>query len=249
MTEAIATVPVNDEATLALLGGSAYEGQENYIASPNYFTCVWRKSGDAAKDAAAAAGFKIEKGVIVFGYTKAGSFELFRPFQFYLVAATPIFNQKDDQGKVIKTALEAPDDSWNEGYTALLVAKQGKSLIPMVATVGRFDGGMGKAIKQARLKVQDYAKPDLRDRGDQFAVAAGIAAVPYRVVFTLAATEEEGKKGAYLKGNVSGRPATQDDVDILEHNEVTDPSSVFYKDFKECFKVYQGEVNKAKAGE
>lgn len=245
MTESLATAPTTDDA-LALLGGSGYEGQENYIPSAKYFTNVWRKSGDQAKDAAGAAGYKIDKDTVIFGYTNAGSFEFMRPFQFYLVDSAPCFNIKNEEGKSVRLVAQVPDgdpetNKFKEGFIALLVARQGKTLVPMVATVGRFEGGLGKAIKTARLKVQDYAKTDLIDRGEQFRVAAGIQWRPFRVLFTLSATPEDGDKGPYLKGNATGRPATQEDVDIIEYNEVTDKTSIFWKDFEECRKVYLAE--------
>jgi hypothetical protein len=244
MTESLA--PVGSDDALALLGGSGYEGEANYIPSAKYFTNVWAKSGEQAKDSAGAAGYKIDKDTVIFGYTNAGSFEFMRPFQFYLIDSLPCFNIKDEDGKSIRLVGQVPPgdpntNKFKDGYVALLVARQGKTLVPMVATVGRFEGGLGKAIKTARLKVQDYAKSDLIDRGDQFRVAAGIAAKPFRCLFTLSASVEEGAKGKYLKGNVTARPATQDDVDIFEYNEVTDKASIFSKDFAECFKVYAAE--------
>lgn len=244
MTETLATVAPDD--ALALLGGSGYEGADKYIPSAKYFTNVWAKSGEQAKDAAGAAGYKIDKDTVIFGYTNAGSFEFMRPFQFYLIDSLPCFNIKDEDGKSVRLVAAVPPgdpdtEKFKDGFIALMVARQGKTLVPMVASVGRFEGGLGKAIKTARIKVQDYAKPDLIDRGEQFRVAAGIKAVPFRVLFTLSAVVEDGAKGKYLKGNVTGRPATQDDVDILEYNEVTEKSSNFSKDFAECVKVYAAE--------
>lgn len=253
MTETLAPAKSRDEDALALLGGSAYEGQDNYIPSAAFFTCVWAKSGEAAKDAAGAAGYKIGKDDVVFGYTKAGSFEFMRPFSFYLINSEPCFNIKDEEGKSVRLVSEVPPndsdaDKFREGYVALLVAVQGRTLVPLVATVGRFEGGLGKAIKTARVKVQDYKRPDLAERGEQFAIAAKVKAVPYRVQFTLSARPEDGEKGRYLKGTVTSRPVVQSDLDILEANDVTDFNSNFFKDFKETAAAYQAEIARIKSG-
>jgi len=249
MTEALDT-PVAAPSALDLLGGAGYQGESNYIAAPNYFSMVWKKSGDDAQVAAKASGLDTSKGNLLFAYTRGGVFNFLTPFNFYLVGTTEVFNLTDKKGNSLEYGSKKVSEDYREGFIALMVAVQGESLVPIVSTVGRIQGGTSKAFKAARLSAQAFniSSAELASRGEQFKVAAEVPSVPFRTVFTLTGTVKENDNGEFPVTSVSNRPVTRSDLDIVELAEPTNPESRFYKDLAECVKVYQNQQKEIREG-
>jgi len=250
MTEALEPTT---ETGLAIAGDD-YGTSSEYVGSAGYFTTVWRSTkSQEAKNAAVAQGIKLDSGTVLFGVKRAGNYEYIQPFSFFLINSAPVFNLKDKKGDVIRMVSAIPKndpdaDKFREGWIAVLAVLQGSTLVPAVATVGRFEGAMKWPIQNAKTVLQQYSKPDLAAKGPAYATAAAVKLVPWRAIFTLAAKPETGTNGDYLKGSASSRPISPADLQILQDSGVFDPTSDFTKDFNACYNVYLKEKRQAEAG-
>ena len=247
MTEALQT---QNPSAMGLLSGAGFLGEENYIAAANYFSIVWKKSGDEAQVAAKTAGLSTGTGNVLFAYTRGGNFNFLTPFNFYLLQTTEVFNLTDKKGISIAYGAKKETDEYREGFIALMVAVQGETLVPIVSTVGRIQGGTSKAFKSARLSAQAYNIPsaELAARGEQFKIAASVPSVPFRTLFTLTGSVKKNNNGEFPITTVSNRPVNQNDLDIVALAEPTNTNSRFYKDLAECVKVYQGQAADIRKG-
>ena len=237
-------------SALDLLSGAGLQGEDNYIAAPNYFSVVWKKSGDEAQLAAQNAKLTTANGNVLFASTRGGLFDFYVPFNFYLLHTTEVFHLQDRSGNSLAYGATKVNDDYREGFIALMVAQRGSSLVPIVSTVGRIQSGVSKAFKTARLAVQGYNIPsdELAGRGEQFKVAADTKAIPFRTLFTLTGSVKKNDNGEFPVTSISNRPINKDDFAAIELAEPTNPNSRFYKDLVKCTDVYQGQVKEIKAG-
>lgn len=245
MTEALAT-PTN--AALSILTGQD-TAATSYEPCPNYFTYGWRKTeSDDVLLAAELAGIKFEGDSVWFCVNRAGQYQFYTPFKFFLLHSTPCFLKTSSRGELLKISGKTFDGA-AEGFVALLAVIAGATVIPAVATIGRIKGGLSKGIQMARIALQQYAVPDLAARGPQFADAAKLP-LPWRCVFTLAGKATETKDGEheYIKTSASGRPVNADDAAALDLAGVLKPDTPFGLDFGKCLSVYQSDVKKITEG-
>lgn len=246
MTEALATA--NNDNALAFLTGDAI-GKGSYEPCPNFFTYAWKKTeSDDLLLAAELAGVKLEGDSVHFALNRAGQYNFYTPFRFFLIHSTPACIRMSKKGELLKVSSQKFDDC-QEAFVALFAVLAGSTVIPAVATIGRIKGGLCKGIQQARIAQQQYAVPDLAARGQQFASAANLP-LPWRCVFTLSGRAAETKDGEneYIKTSCSGRPVTADDVAALDLADVKTPTSNFGLDFAKCLSVYQSDTHKIAEG-
>lgn len=244
MTEQL--TPANNNSAMDLVTGAAHATE--HIAAPAYFTYGWSRSkNDDVLAAAQAAKVDLRQGVH-FAINKAGITQFLKPFEFFLLKATPVYTASDKNGKVIRSSL-TPFDKCDEGYVGILAVKENDKLTPTVITLGRAKKALGKGFQKAAQTAQMYAKDDLGDRGEQFTVAAKIAAKPWRCKFTLSGKIEESENGEYVKPVLTSSPANADDVMVFELNEVTNVQSEFFKDLVACNNVYEAQIRKARGNE
>lgn len=251
MSSAIAKT--NDQTALDILSGTG--DSSPHVASASFLSITWKKSGEEQKEKVRNAGYKLGPNDVVFGLLQAGNLEVCNPFQFYLLAATPIFTTRDNKGVTVRAVTKIPEndpdaDDFKEDYLALLAVQQGKTITPTFVSPGRFRQAMAKIPKNASIQLAKYKVPDLASRGEQFAIAAKIEKVPFRALFTATAKVSETSSGEYeyLAGSVSSRAVTLADAEIQHSVGVSNIDSPFYADFREALSIYQNWVAKANAG-
>lgn len=243
----------DNQTALDILSGNTPDAP--HVSAASFLSVTWKKSGEEQKEKVRNAGYKLGPNDVVFGVLQAGNLEICNPFQFYLLASQPIFTTRDSKGVTERMVTKIPkgdpdEEDFKEDYLALLAVQQGKTIVPVFASAGRFRQAMAKVIKNATIQQAKYKATDLESRGDQFAVAAKVKQIPFRVLFTGSAKVRETTSGEfeYPAGDVSSRPITIQDAEIQHNAGVTDTESAFYADFRECLSIYQRWVEKATNG-